>query len=76
MNNKTPNDKPSGILVYKYIKCGKEGCRCENGQKHGPYLHLQTYDKTTKKIKTKYIKKSLEEEYKKKYHFEEKENKK
>ena len=60
-------EKIKGILVYKYIKCGKKGCHCEEGKKHGPYLHLQTYDKETKKIKTKYIKKSDEDKYKKLY---------
>lgn len=53
-----------GILVKKYIRCGKEGCHCEFGKKHGPYLYLQTYDKNAKKIKVKYIKKENSEEYK------------
>lgn len=63
----TKDNELNGVLVYKYIKCGKEGCHCEDGKKHGPYLHLQTYDKKTKKIKTKYIKKSEEEIYKEKF---------
>lgn len=25
-----------GSLVALYRKCGKKGCRCERGQKHGP----------------------------------------
>lgn len=57
----------SGVLVYKYIKCGKENCKCHEGLKHGPYLHLQTYDKNEKRIKTKYIKKKEENLYKEKY---------
>ena len=34
-----------GIIVYKYIKCGKKGCRCsldiKNRVLHGPYPHFQ-----------------------------------
>lgn len=34
-----------GIIVYKYIKCGKQGCRCSLDISkrilHGPYPHFQ-----------------------------------
>ena len=29
-----------GSLVSLYRKCGKKGCRCERGQKHGPAYYL------------------------------------
>jgi len=29
-----------GSLVTLYRKCGKKGCRCEQGQKHGPAYYL------------------------------------
>lgn len=54
----------SGSLVEKYIKCGKKGCKCSQGYKHGPYLHIQYYKKG--KLKTFYIKRKDEEEYKRK----------
>src|ERR1700733_552407 len=30
-----------GSLVEQYRKCGKEGCRCTQGELHGPYAYLQ-----------------------------------
>lgn len=34
-----------GIIIYKYIKCGKKGCRCSLDVRdrvlHGPYPHFQ-----------------------------------
>ena len=29
-----------GSLVTLYRKCGKKGCRCEQGEKHGPAYYL------------------------------------
>lgn len=29
-----------GSLVKQYVVCGKPGCRCERGQKHGPLYYL------------------------------------
>jgi hypothetical protein len=29
-----------GSLVSLYRKCGKKGCRCEQGEKHGPAYYL------------------------------------
>jgi hypothetical protein len=29
-----------GSLVVLYRKCGKKGCRCERGEKHGPAYYL------------------------------------
>ena len=34
-----------GTMVKRYTRCGKEGCKCEFGQKHGPYPVIQLYDK-------------------------------
>lgn len=52
-----------GIIVEKYIKCGKENCRCAYGHKHGPYPHLQYYEKG--KTKTLYIRKKIRDEVEK-----------
>lgn len=54
-----------GIVVDKYIKCGKEGCKCQQGYKHGPYPHIQYYDKNGV-LRTIYIRKKLGNEYKEK----------
>lgn len=51
----------SGALVEKYIKCGKEGCRCMQGYRHGPYPHIQYYHKGV--LRTIYIRKRQREEY-------------
>ena len=29
-----------GSLVVLYRKCGRKGCRCERGEKHGPAYYL------------------------------------
>lgn len=31
----------AGSLVEQRRKCGKEGCRCAQGELHGPYVYLQ-----------------------------------
>ena len=28
-----------GEICEQYIRCGKSGCRCEQGQRHGPYYY-------------------------------------
>lgn len=30
----------AGSLAEQHRKCGKEGCRCTQGQPHGPYVYL------------------------------------
>ncbi len=30
----------AGSLVKQYVICGKPGCRCQRGQKHGPLYYL------------------------------------
>jgi hypothetical protein len=30
----------AGSLVKQYVICGKPGCRCLRGQKHGPLFYL------------------------------------
>jgi len=30
----------AGSLVKQYVICGKPGCRCQRGQKHGPLIYL------------------------------------
>jgi hypothetical protein len=30
----------AGSLVEQHRKCGKEGCRCTQGEPHGPYVYL------------------------------------
>jgi hypothetical protein len=30
----------AGSLVEQHRKCGKEGCRCAQGQRHGPYGYV------------------------------------
>ena len=29
-----------GSLIERYLLCGKEGCKCERGEKHGPFDSL------------------------------------
>lgn len=59
-----------GSIVERYSKCGKEGCKCEYGQKHGPYPVIQLYDRNGvaksiylgKKDRDKYMEKLDENE--------------
>ena len=32
----------SGSLFARWADCGKEGCACQSGQRHGPYWVLST----------------------------------
>ena len=29
-----------GTLHERYLPCGKEGCKCKKGEKHGPFYYL------------------------------------
>lgn len=29
-----------GYWVARYIKCGKPGCKCAGGERHGPYYYI------------------------------------
>lgn len=47
-----------GYLRFKFIKCGKPLCHCmRGGGLHGPYPHLQWWEKG--RIKTKYLNKKI-----------------
>ena len=37
---KLSKDMLQGTLVEKYLKCGKAGCKCNRGEKHGPKYYL------------------------------------
>ncbi len=43
----------------EYIKCGKAGCKCENGQGHGPYWYA--YWSSGGKTRKQYIGKNYRE---------------
>jgi hypothetical protein len=32
-----------GSLVMRWTRCGGAGCRCSEGQKHGPYLYVSVF---------------------------------
>lgn len=52
------NINGKGIIVFKYIRCGKTNCRCmHGGQLHGPYPHLQWWE--GKKLKTHYLNRKI-----------------
>ncbi len=35
---------PQAKLYFKYVRCGKRNCRCNQGQKHGPYAYASYRD--------------------------------
>lgn len=54
-----------GTMVEQYICCGKEGCKCMQGYKHGPYPHIHLYDNNNI-LRGIYIGKKKKELYEKK----------
>jgi hypothetical protein len=34
-----PRPMVKGGLVERWITCGKDGCRCQTGERHGPYYY-------------------------------------
>ncbi len=49
-----------GSLAEKYLPCGKEGCKCKEGEPHGPFYYL-IYPEEGKQ-KTLYVRKDKLEE--------------
>lgn len=35
-----PGKMVAGAIIQRYTVCGKVGCRCSSGQRHGPYPAL------------------------------------
>ena len=35
---------PQAKLYFKYVRCGRSNCRCNRGQKHGPYAYASYRD--------------------------------
>jgi hypothetical protein len=33
-----------GCLIERFTVCGRAGCRCLKGKKHGPYLYVSVFD--------------------------------
>ena len=33
-----------GSLIERFTVCGRPGCRCGQGEKHGPYLYASVFD--------------------------------
>ncbi len=53
-----------GTLVDQHRRCGKEGCRCTQGQLHGPYTYLATsraVDRTRGRSRLLYVPAALAE---------------
>jgi hypothetical protein len=51
-----------GTVVETYLTCGRAGCRCHQGQKHGPY-YLLTWS-SGGRTRTRYIPRDKLEEVK------------
>jgi hypothetical protein len=32
-----------GSLVMRWTRCGRPGCACARGEKHGPYLYVSVF---------------------------------
>jgi len=31
---------PGHKVQWRYVRCGRKGCRCQEGQGHGPYAYI------------------------------------
>jgi len=49
-----------GSLLERFTVCGRPGCRCLQGEKHGPYLYASVFD--GKQSRQVYVPQSLEAE--------------
>ncbi len=49
--NSLPSDMIAASLSYVYRRCGKTTCKCQKGEKHGPYPAIQFNEKNKKTIK-------------------------
>src|ERR1700756_2234566 len=48
-----------GVLLSEGRRCSSEGCRCRQGELHGPYNYLAVY--TDGRSRTIYVPRALEE---------------
>jgi len=39
-----------GTLIDKKVKCGKQGCKCQYGKLHGPYMYFVYSDNKRKEV--------------------------
>jgi hypothetical protein len=48
-----------GAIVFQHekVRCGKHGCKCAEGDLHGPYWY--SYQRDGGKVKSKYVGKKL-----------------
>jgi hypothetical protein len=49
-----------GSLALRWVRCGRRGCRCASGEKHGPYLYVSVF--AGGKTRSVYVPRRLEEE--------------
>lgn len=49
-----------GSLIERFTVCGRSGCRCQHGEKHGPYLYVSFFD--GKQSRQVYVPQSLEKD--------------
>ena len=49
-----------GSLIQRFTVCGRPGCRCLQGEKHGPYLYASIFD--GKQSRQVYVPQTMEAE--------------
>jgi len=57
-SKKDASNSFAGTLYQKPVRCGKKGCKCNNGQLHGPYWYLKLPNG-----KEKYLGKTLPDDF-------------
>ena len=47
----------AGYLVAEHIRCGKPACKCQRGEKHGPYwyLHFRRFENGAWRQRKRYV---------------------
>lgn len=43
---------------WRTVKCGKPGCKCQNGERHGPYLYA--YWRENGQVRSEYLGKAVQ----------------
>jgi hypothetical protein len=49
-----------GSLAVRWVRCGRSGCGCATGKKHGPYLYVSVF--AAGKTRSVYVPRRLETE--------------
>ena len=59
--DRTVDQKPSVVYRKELVRCGKEGCKCSEGELHGPYWYGYYRSPRSGRVVKKYLGKEKRE---------------